>query len=190
MTALEQYITIHFHVNQPGELAEVTALFTQVTLEKNEYFLKKGKLCGKFCFIKSGYLRVFATSGENEVTQWIATSGHFGTDFPGFFFGLPARWNIQALESTELFIITREAYKKIETIVPGWAGIERTFLINCLTMMENRIFSHLSMPAEERYRLFFEANQELFNSVPLQYIASMLGMTPETFSRIRRKQTR
>jgi len=44
------------------------------------------------------------------------------------------------------------------------------------------------MSAEERYHLFFANNKELFNQVPLQYIASMLGMTPETFSRIRKKQ--
>jgi CRP-like cAMP-binding protein len=54
-------------------------------------------------------------------------------------------------------------------------------------MLEDRIFSHLSMSAEDRYQFFFQHNKELFNQVPLQYIASMLGMTPETFSRIRKK---
>jgi CRP/FNR family transcriptional regulator, anaerobic regulatory protein len=43
------------------------------------------------------------------------------------------------------------------------------------------------MTAEERYKKLFDSNRELFNQVPLQYLASMLGMTPETFSRIRRK---
>ncbi|WP_229239031.1 hypothetical protein [Emticicia sp. C21] len=61
------------------------------------------------------------------------------------------------------------------------------FIAKCFTMLEDRIFSHLSMTAEERYNFFFQNNKELFNQVPLQYIASMLGMTPETFSRIRRK---
>jgi len=54
--------------------------------------------------------------------------------------------------------------------------------------MEDRIFTHLSMSAAERYAFFFEQHKELFNQVPLQYIASILGMTPETFSRIRKKQ--
>ena len=53
--------------------------------------------------------------------------------------------------------------------------------------MEERIFTHLSMTTEERYLHFFENNKELFRQAPLQYIASMLGMTPETFSRIRNK---
>lgn len=60
-------------------------------------------------------------------------------------------------------------------------------MAKCFTMMEDRIFAHLSMTAEERYQLFFEQNKELFQQVPLQYIASMLGMTPETFSRVRKK---
>ena len=66
--------------------------------------------------------------------------------------------------------------------------LEKLFIVRCFSMMEDRIFSHLSMSAEERYNLFFESNRELFNQVPLQYIASMLGMSPETFSRIRKKQ--
>ena len=188
MTELEQYIKSHFEIIQPNELTDVSELFHQVTLKKTDYLLKEGKQCDKFCFIQSGFLRVFATPVENEVTQWIATNGHFGTDFSSFFFNLPSRWTIQALENTELFIITKENYYKIETIVPDWGKLERTFLIKCLTMMENRIYSHLSMSAEERYRLFFENNKALFNQVPLQYIASMLGMTPETLSRIRKRR--
>ena len=71
--------------------------------------------------------------------------------------------------------------------MPIWNELEKKFLVNCFTTLEDRIFSHLSMTAEERYHFFFSQNKELFNLVPLQYIASMLGMTPETFSRIRKK---
>lgn len=188
MTTLELYIKSHFDILQPRELNEVSSLFKPTILNKGDYFLKEGKQCDKFCFIKTGYLRVFAGFGEKEITQWIATEGHLGTDFSSFFFNLPSRWNIQALEKTELFIITKEDYGKIGNLVSQWNQLERTFLIKCLTMMESRVFSHISMSAEERYNLFFENNKALFNQVPLQYIASMLGMTAETFSRIRKKQ--
>ncbi len=77
----------------------------------------------------------------------------------------------------------------MESLVPKWQVLEKLFIAKCFTVMEDRIFAHLSMTAEERYVSFFEANKELFNQVPLQYIASMLGMTPETFSRIRNKMT-
>jgi len=92
------------------------------------------------------------------------------------------------LVDTELYTITKNDYKKIGDIVSKWNELEKIFIIKCFTILEDRIFSFLSMSAEERYNFFFENNRELFNQVPLQYIASMLGMTPETFSRIRKKQ--
>jgi CRP/FNR family transcriptional regulator, anaerobic regulatory protein len=63
------------------------------------------------------------------------------------------------------------------------------FIVRCFKALEDRVFGHLSMSAEERYLYFFENNKELFNQVPLLYIASMLGMTAETFSRIRKRNS-
>jgi len=84
--------------------------------------------------------------------------------------------------------ITQTNYHKLCKEFPKWNAIEKRFIVKCFAMIENRVFSHLSMTAEERYDLYFEQNRALFNQVPLQYIASVLGMTPETFSRIRKRQ--
>ena len=54
-------------------------------------------------------------------------------------------------------------------------------------LLEDQVFNHLSLSTEERYQQFFDHNKDLFNQVPLKYIASMLGMSPETLSRIRSK---
>jgi len=104
-----------------------------------------------------------------------------------FFFETPSRWIIQALVDTELYTISKKDYKTIADLVPKWNEIEKLFLVKCFATMENRIYSHLSMSSQERYDYFFENNRELFSQVPLKYIASMLGMTPETMSRIRIK---
>ena len=79
----------------------------------------------------------------------------------------------------------KKDYDNIKNIVPEWADLERLFITRCFTAMEDRIFSLLSLSAEERYNLLFAQHPKLFNQVPLNYLASMLGMTPETFSRIR-----
>ena len=71
--------------------------------------------------------------------------------------------------------------------IPTWNDIDRRFLAKCFAMMEDRIFGFISLTAEERYQKFFRENRELLRDVPLQYLASMLGMTPETFSRGRKK---
>jgi len=65
---------------------------------------------------------------------------------------------------------------KLCATFPKWMEIEKRFIVKCFTMLEDRVFSHISMTAEERYDLFFKYNRELFNQVPLQYIASVLGM--------------
>ncbi|MNY49182.1 hypothetical protein D3C86_1845770 [compost metagenome] len=72
-------------------------------------------------------------------------------------------------------------------VVNSWNTVEKLFLAKCFTTMGDRILTFISMTAEERYNELWNANKELFNQVPLQYLASMLGMTPETFSRLRKK---
>ncbi len=115
-------------------------------------------------------------------------SNYFITEILGFFFSQPNRWTIQALTNVELLTISKENYIKLCKEFPKWNEIEKRFIAKCFAMLEDRVFSHLSMSAEERYDLFFQQNRELFNKVPLQYIASIIGMSPETFSRIRKRK--
>lgn len=187
MTALEQYVTSYFGVAEAEELKVISSLFKSETIKKGDYFLLTGKASDRLSFVQNGILRIFLATENKEVTQWISTKGYFVTDLSGFIFEKPARWTIQALTDTELFTIKREDYKRIGVLMPKWHELEKLFIARCFTTLEDRIFTHLSMTAEERYELFFEHNKSLFNQVPLQYIASMLGMTPETLSRIRKK---
>jgi CRP-like cAMP-binding protein len=189
MTDLEQYINSYFGVTGE-ELSAIVALFKPTTLKKGDYWLKTGNICGQLSFIQSGFLRVYVSMEDEEVTQWIGAKGSFMADLASLTFKTPARWNIQALTDTELHTIHDKEYKRIAELVPRWPEYEKHFIVKCFTMMENRIFAHLSMSAEGRYCFFYQQNKELFNQVPLQYIASMLGMTPETFSRIRKNNTR
>ena len=96
---------------------------------------------------------------------------------------------MKALSPCSLYTISRENYAQIQTIVPQWEGLEKQFIAKCFLHLEDRVFSFLSMSAEERYHHFMTHKKELFNQVPLHYLASSLGMTPETLSRIRKKTT-
>jgi CRP/FNR family transcriptional regulator, anaerobic regulatory protein len=187
MSLLEQSIHNYFGLMQSEDLQTVSALFHTHEMKKGDYFLKSGKACDKLSFIQNGLLRIYTLQDGKEVTQWISSPGYFVTDLSSLMFDTPARWNIQALTDCSLFTIDKADYKNIGKLIPGWHELEKLFIAKCFTILEDRIHSHLSMSAEERYAYFFERNKELFNQVPLQYIASMLGMTPETFSRIRRK---
>ncbi|PBQ33078.1 cyclic nucleotide-binding protein [Sphingobacteriaceae bacterium] len=186
MTELQQYIHSYFAIHEK-DLQTLSLLFKEEILNKGDFYLKSGRPCEKMSFIKSGILRVYVKTPEKEVTQWVSAKASFITDLSGLVFNAPARWNIQALSDCELYTIDKKNYDEIGNLIPRWHEVEKLFIAKCFSMLEDRIFSHLSMSAEERYLLFYEKNKELFNQVPLQYLASMLGMTPETFSRLRKK---
>lgn len=188
MTELEQYIQSYFGVVNAEDLKTIVSFFKLTTIKKGDFLLKAGRHCDNLSFVQSGLLRMFILTEDKEITQWISTKGYFSTDLSSFVFDTVSRLSIQALTDTEVFLITKSDYQKIGKQVPKWNELEKLFIVRCFITLEERVFSHLSMTAEERYLYFFENNKELFNQVPLQYIASMLGMTPETFSRIRKKQ--
>lgn len=188
MTKLEAYIKSYFGIVTTHDLNTIVSFFKPITIKKGDFLLKSGKRCDRLSFVESGLLRIFAVTENKEVTQWISQKGYFSADISSFIFETPSRWTIQALVDTEVYAISKDDYNKLGNLVSKWHQFEKLFIVRCFIILEERIFSHLSMTAEERYAFFFQNNQELFNQVPLQYIASMLGMTPETFSRIRKKQ--
>lgn len=188
MKDLQEYINSYFGISRKN-MDRVTALFMESDLEKGNYFIKAGQYCERLSFVQSGFIRVYANAEDKEVTQWIATKGYFLTDLNSFIFEQPARWNMQALTHCKLYTIDKENYKLLNRIVPDWPEIEKRFITNCFVTLEDRVFSHLSLNAEERYDQLFEQNKELFNQVPLHYLASMLGMSSETFSRIRNRKS-
>lgn len=186
MTELEKYIQSYFGVTS-DDMFKISSLFKPVTLKKGDFFLKAGRLSERLGFIQSGIMREFVMVNDKEVTKWIATPGYFVVDLSSFVFQQTARWNIQALTDCEILVIDRKDYQNIGQLIPRWVELEKLFIAKCFAVLEDRILQHLSMTAEERYNALFHFNKELFKRVPLQYLASMLGVTPETLSRLRKK---
>ncbi len=189
MTEIELYVKSYFDVENK-DVSKIAELFKPTQIKKGDYFMKLGGKSKGLSFVQNGFLRMYGydPNDEKEVTQWICTTGTFVTELSSLIFETPSRWNIQALTDCELYAISHHDYQRIGELIPNWVSLEKLFISKCFVAMENRIFSHLSMSAEERYNMLFEQNSELFNQVPQQHIASMLGMTPETFSRIRKKK--
>jgi CRP-like cAMP-binding protein len=186
MTELENYIHTFFGVKQ-NDVSKIVTFFKPVQLKKGDFFLKTGMSANKLAFVQSGMLREFVEIEGKEITKWITSRGYFVVDLGSFVFCRSARWNIQALTDCELYLIDFIDYQKIGQAIPKWLELEKMFITKCFSILEERVLQHLSMSAEDRYRQLFQSNKELFNTVPLQYLASMLGMTPETLSRLRKK---
>jgi len=168
-------------------LLSITQFYKKEQISKNEFLVKSGQYCHKMCLIEKGYFRFFSYSDKKVITHWIFGKDQIVTDVSGFFLREPAKWNIQALTDTTVYTLTYANYQQLRDKIPEWDNYEKLFLIKLMSALENRVYALLSMSAEERYQYLFTADSNMFNELPLQYLASMLGMTPETLSRIRAK---
>lgn len=185
---LDLRIFLKHHLELPDSLIPtVIAFYQEGFLKKDDFLVKKGQYCQKLCYIRKGFLRFFSYSETKTITHWIFGKDQLVTDLSSFYLREPAKWNIQAITETSMQFITYDDYQSLRQAVPQWDAYEKRLLIKLMSSLENRVYAFLSMSAEERYQYLFEAHHEIFNQLPLNYLASMLGMTPETLSRIRRK---
>lgn len=171
------------------DMANLVSYFQPTSLDKGDFYLKAGRICDKLSFHRSGLLRVYATHGEKDVTQWISFRGTITTHLQGLLYDVPSPFNFQALTSCEFYTVKKNDYLNISRTVPKWPLLERMLITKCFGFLETRVFSLLSMTGDERYRYLQNTNPDLFDQVPLKYLASMMGMTPESLSRIRKKNT-
>ena len=189
MSELKKHIIQTFGFTE-SEFQQIKDFFKPKVILEGDYFLKEGEYVKQMGFVEKGILREFLYVNDKEITKWFSTNGYFAVDLSGFLFDRQSKVYYQATTDVELLTISKENYSKISTRVPRWDKLEKMFLAKCFTVLENRVVSHLAFNAEERYNQLFTYNPALFNEVPLNQIASMLGMTAETLSRIRKKQTK
>jgi CRP-like cAMP-binding protein len=140
-----------------------------------------------YSLLSPGLIRQYGWSKKGEFTQWIGTANHFVTDLSSFIFDIPSKWNFQCISDCRMYRLSKFDYQKMESEVIEWNKFEKAFLAKCFSTMKQRISDFICLTAEERYQHYFEQYKPLFHQVPLQYIASVLGMSPETLSRIRAK---
>ena len=178
---LQQYLGI-----PTRQLEKIAALFEPEQLEKGDFWLRQGQYNGRMSFLSAGYMHFHAPSPHNgkSITQWIGSPGAVIADLATLLSQAPARWNIEALNPCQLHTISEDNYRKIDQLIPEWPLLEKNFLARCFMTLEERVFNLLSLTAEQRYQALWNQDADLFNQVPLQYLASMMHMTPETLSRI------
>ncbi len=185
MDALKSCITSQVDANN-FQLANIVDVFADKAIKKGEFLLRKGSLCREMAFIKSGYLRMYNIVDGKDVTLWIGGAGKFITSLSSFVFGTENIWNIQAATDCELSIITRTDHFALCQKEPKWLEFDNLLLAHSFALLENSMFAHLHTTALQRVEALMEEEPALFNHVPLQHIASMLGITPESLSRLRK----
>ena len=161
--------------------------FEPMNLPAGEYFVDEGLVCKHIGFITKGYVRSFYEINDGEVTTMINTKHNIVTAHTSFTLQRPSMQYIQAITDSELLVMSYENMQKLYDEIPNWERLGRIINERVYGYVEGRVVDYLSLSPEERYRKLIEENAKLVQNVPLRYIASMLGITPETLSRIRNK---
>ena len=175
-------------VSMPNEDVElVLSKFRQESLKKGDFMVHSGDRCHHMYFILKGHFRIYNLAKDEEVTLWIAGPGQFLTDLSSFVYDEPGQWDIQALSDAQVLDINRADHHKLLETCPKWMEFDNKLLSNAFKMLEHRMFSHLHLSAKERYEMLLQTQADLINHVPLIHVASMLGMKPETLSRMRKQ---
>ncbi|TDO82808.1 CRP-like cAMP-binding protein [Flavobacterium chryseum] len=167
------------------ELEIILSNFQEMTLERRQFILKTGQIANHYYFIKSGALRFYYGDFEEQLTAWVIVKDEFFTEISSLNPQLPTRFNIEAIEKTELLYIHKNDMEILYKQIPAWQEFGRITWENMAIRMINQIISFQTLSAEQRY-LEFMQDAELMKRVPVKQIASYLGITPNALSRIRK----
>lgn len=181
--------TVQQKVTLTSDEAELLKqFFTLKKVRKRQYMLNEGEVCKYNLFVAKGLLRSFGVeeNGYEQVVQF-AVEGWWISDLNSFFSGDVAVYNIEALEDCELLLLTRQSMDEMLEKLPKMERYFRLLMQNHIVALRQRIIASQRHSAEERYIRLIEGFPTILARVPQQYIASYLGMTPETLSRVRKQ---
>jgi CRP-like cAMP-binding protein len=160
-------------------------------LRRKQYLLQEGDVCKAIAFVEKGALRSYCVddSGTEHIVQF-ALEGWTISDLYSFLTGETATYHIEALEDSELVLITKQAHEELLGKMPKYETFIRLQITGAYIALQKRLTAAISIPNDERYKAFAAAYPEILQRVPQHMIASYMGITPETLSRVRRKIVR
>lgn len=169
----------------------VKTFFSPKKIRKKQYLLQEGNICRHLAFVEKGLLRSYNVD-EKGIEHMIhfAWEGWWMADMLSFLSNEPSTYHIDAIEEAELLLISQTDFEEMLLKVPVMERYFRILFQNNIISKERRLISSISNSAEEKYIHLTATNPELIKRIPQQLVASYLGITPETLSRIKKKLTK
>lgn len=169
------------------ELTDILLYFEKEKVKKNEMLIKEGQVCNKLYFVERGIGRSYYLTKEGrEVTQWFFGINSFMSSVDSFFQQSPSFYYLEVLEDSILYSITK---KNMDLLLAKYHNMEkfiRLLTIETLVQFVHKLNAIQFQTAKERYGYMLAEFPDISHRVPLGHIASYLGITQETLSRIRK----
>lgn len=182
-----QNITRHIRLN-PEEKEHFLSLLQTKQLKRKQFLLQEGEICRYSAFVTHGCLRGYTVDKDGfEHVLNFAPPDWWSADMYSLLSQKPGLLNIEALEDTDLLLLSKTNQEKLYHDIPQFERFFRIITENSLVSYQQRLIDNLSLTAEERYHNFCKRYPSLIHCLPKKQIASYIGVTPEFFSRMQRQ---
>jgi CRP-like cAMP-binding protein len=172
----------------PTEMAEqIASTFHYKHIPKGTFLIEEGKICNTSYFIAEGCARMYTHDMDgNDITTMIFSNAMFANDFHSFFKRIPALESLVTMSDCETFYLSFEELQHNFHTIAEFREFGRMMLINGSFTLKQRMLSMIKQSGEQRYAKLMEDSPEIFQHIPLKNIATYLGVTDTSLSRIRR----
>ena len=172
-----------------GLIAPISQVFKSIELKKGDYLVLKGQVCSQAVFIEKGVMRNFYLDREgNDITTYLVCEGWFNTSYTSFLEQVPSIESIQAVSDCQLKAIDFETFSLLKANSKNFSEMTDKLIIRGLECKDERLQAYQTRNAVTRYRELLEKQPSIIQHTPLQYVASYLGISRETLSRIRNQK--
>lgn len=164
---------------------ELVAGFERRTIRKGEFLLSQGQVCDKLFFVEKGCLRLYYIANEVEITVWFSFENHSAIELSSFLSGAPSDYFLEAIEETEILSLHKSELLSLCDQMPVLEKTMRRFWEDVIQNLLTRFTALQKDSAEKRY-LSLMNQPGYLQRIPQKYLASYIGVTPTSLSRIRR----
>ena len=169
----------------PDDAEEIASLFQLKTLAKGEHFVEEGKTARYLAFIRRGLFQFYFLKEGNETTTYVVGDNNFLASLSSFICQVPSRENVRALSESDIWQIHFDDLQRLKTGNPTFKTFYVEVLEHLLICIDDSRHKLIALTAEARYAALLTEEPALLQRIPLQYLASILGVTPRHLSRIR-----